>query len=62
MLKPFCDKERIVHRQDGVALVVRLSNRDFIGELYVCDLIDIFEYILAYMCVYICNMYIYVYI
>lgn len=33
MLKPFCDKERIIHRQDGVALVVRLSNRDFIGDV-----------------------------
>ena len=31
MLKPFCDKDLITHRQDGIALVARLANRDFIG-------------------------------
>ena len=33
MMRPFCDKERIVQRQNGVALVVRSQNRDFITDL-----------------------------
>lgn len=33
MLKPFCDKERITHRQNGIALVVRPINIDFITDI-----------------------------
>lgn len=33
MLKPFCDKERITHRQNGIALVVRPINIDFISDI-----------------------------
>lgn len=33
MMRPFCDKERIIQRQNGVALVVRSQNRDFITDL-----------------------------
>ena len=33
MLAPFCDRERILRRQDGVALIVRPENREFVGEI-----------------------------
>lgn len=31
MTRPLCDKAKILHRQKGVALVVRQSNRDFVA-------------------------------
>ena len=33
MLAPFCDRERILRRQDGVALIVRPENREFVSEI-----------------------------
>ena len=33
MLAPFCDRERILRRQDGVALIVRPENREFVDEI-----------------------------
>ena len=33
MLTPFCDKERILHRQQGVAIVVAPENREFVTEI-----------------------------
>jgi DNA mismatch repair protein MSH5 len=33
MSRPMCSKEKILHRQRGVALVTRQSNRDFIAEV-----------------------------
>lgn len=33
MMKPFCDKERIASRQDGVAMTARSTNRDFVADI-----------------------------
>ena len=33
MMNPFCDREQIHHRQDGIAMAVRLNNRDFVLEV-----------------------------
>jgi DNA mismatch repair protein MSH5 len=33
MMKPFCDKERIASRQDGVAMTTRSTNLDFVADI-----------------------------
>lgn len=33
MMKPFCDKDRITKRQDGVAMTARPTNRDFVTDI-----------------------------
>jgi DNA mismatch repair protein MSH5 len=33
MMKPFCDKERISSRQDGVAMTTRSTNLDFVTDI-----------------------------
>lgn len=33
MMKPFCDKERITRRQDGIAMAARSTNRDFVSDI-----------------------------